>query len=546
MAVTSDALEQGRTAFEQRAWGEAFAALSVVDRDSPLDAHDLDRLARAAYLAGEDEASVEAWERAHHAFLADGEVPRAVRCAFWLGFGLMQRGEMARAGGWLARAQRLLDDTGEDAAEQGYLLVPVGLQQIMAGELASAYETFGRAEALGERFGDADLATLARHGQGRALIRRGDTAQGVALLDEAMVAITANEVSPIVAGTVYCSVIEACQEIFDLRRAQEWTQALTDWCATQPDLVPYRGQCLVHRSELLQLQGEWPDAMVEVERARDRLSDPPGQPAVGMAYYQQGELKRLRGEFAAAEEAYREASRFGRPPQPGMALLRLAQGRAEDAEAAIRHAVDEVEDPVARSRLVAGYVEIMLATGDVSAARAAVDELSEVAAELDAPLLSATSAYATGSVLLAEDDPAGALTTLRRAWRAWVDLDVPYEAARARVLIGVASHRLGDADTARLELDAARQVFDELGAKPDLARVERLARTASPEATGGLTRREVEVLRLVASGRTNREIAAALVISEKTVARHVSNIFTKLGVSSRSAATAYAYEHDLV
>ena len=357
---------------ERRDWGRAYEQLSAAAREETAAADDLERLATAAYLIGRDEESDDAWAHAHQEWLRAGDAPRAARCAFWLAFGLLLRGEEIRAGGWLGRAQRLLDDGRVDCPERGYLLVPVALA-VLDRDPPAAYASFAEAGEIGERFHEPDLITLGRLGCGQALVRAGKTTEGVALLDEAMVAVTADEVSARVAGIVYCAVLLECQNVFDLRRAGQWTAALTRWCDTQPDLVPYRGQCLVHRAELLQLHGDWPDALTEARQACLRLAD---RPASAVAYYQLAELHRLRGEFPAAEEAYREASRRGYSPQPGLALLRLAQGEVEAAAAAMRTVVDEARDRITRSHLLSAHVEVMLAAGDVAAARAASAEIA--------------------------------------------------------------------------------------------------------------------------------------------------------------------------
>jgi DNA-binding CsgD family transcriptional regulator/tetratricopeptide (TPR) repeat protein len=542
----AEMIDRGREAFGRQSWGDAFEQLSAADREAPLEPDDLERLAVAAYLLGRDEDSADIWARAYQEWARLGEVTRAARCAFWLAFGLVNKGELSRGGGWVNRAQRLLDERHTDCVEQGYLRYAVALRHAFEGDIAAAHPVFAQAAKIGDRFRTPELTALAQIGEGRCLIYLGEIAAGMALLDEAMVAVTVREISPIALGDSYCTVIEACQELFDLRRVREWTAALSHWCDSQPELVLYRGRCLIHRAETMLFQGAWADAMDEVQRACERLAQPPGQLAIGAAFYLRAELHRLRGEFVKAEEAYRQASQLGREPQPGLALLRLAEGQVDVADAAIRRALDEAQDPVTRSRVLAPYVEIVLAAGDVGAARAAADELSNIAAELTAPYLRAMSAHAGGSVLLAEGDPRAALTALRRAWVGWRELEAPREAARVRVLIGLACRALGDEDSAEMELDAARSVFQQLEAAPELVRVEELSRMATSRLPGGLSGREAQVLVLVATGKTNRAIAAELVISEKTVASHVSHIFTKVGLSNRAAATAYAYKNGLV
>lgn len=546
MTAAEDALREGRAAFDRGQWDAAWDRLSEAAREGSPGPEDLELLATAAYLVGRAEDSDDAWSRAHHDYLARGDVVPAARCAFWLGFLLLMAGERARGNGWVARARRLLDDATRDCVERGFLLLPRALRALGEGEPDRARAAFERASEIARRFDDADLLALSTMGRGQTLIRLGRVEDGAALLDESMVAVEAGELGPVVVGIVYCAVIETCREVFDLRRAQEWTAALSDWCASQPGLIPFRGQCLIRRAEILQLQGRWPEAMEEARRACDLLKGARGEAAAGDAFYRRAELHRLRGEDREAERCYRRASKWGRDLQPGLALLRLAQGRVADAEAAIRRVLAERSQPLARARVLPAAVEILLESGEVPEARAAAGELSEIAADRDAPLLDAAADRASGAVLLAEGEARAALESLRSARRKWDEIDAPYEAARVRVLIGLACRELGDDDTAEMELDAARWALDELGAEPELARIEILERGDAPDDRRGLTARELEVLRLVASGATNAAVGERLSISERTVERHVSNIFQKIGVSSRSAATAYAYEHDLV
>lgn len=537
--------EQGLESFRKQAWTDAFEQLSAADGADPLDPEDLISLAMTAYLIGRDDESIEVLTRAHQQAATAGDIPVAVRSCFWIGFQLIHRGDMAQAGGWFARGGRLLEESGVDCVERGYLLAPVALRDFYAGNFEAAFAVFNQAHEIGERFADIDLMTLAGMGRGRAMVGRGRTAEGITLLDEVMVDVTTGKVSATIRGLVYCAVISTCFETFDLRRAHEWTGALTRWCDAQPDLVPYHGQCLVHRSQIMQFRGEWPEAFEEAERARDRLLHAPDRGAAGLAFYELGELHRLRGDFKEAEDAYRESNRWGHEPQPGLAKLRLAQGEIEIAAGAIRRVVDEATDAFDRYRVVPAFVEIMLAHGDTAAAETGAEEMLEIAAQFDVPVLRATARHAHGAVLLAQGDDRAALLELRAALTIWQELEAPYEAARTRTLMGLACRSIGDRDTADLELDSARLVFEKLGALPDLARVEQLIGIKPPSPAEGLTGREIEVLALVATGKTNRDIASALFISDKTVARHVSNIFIKLGVKSRAAATAYAFKHNL-
>jgi ATP/maltotriose-dependent transcriptional regulator MalT len=542
-----DAVERARAAFQRRAWADARALLAGADVRAPLSADDLERLAIAAYLLGRDDESAHAWERAHRELLATGDVDGAARVACWLAFQLLLAGREAQAGGWYARASRLVEGGRRDCVACGYLLVPTALQALDDGDLVTARAHFTEAGRIAERFGDPDLLALSLLGRGQAALAHGDVEPGLTQLDEVMVAVTTGEVSAVPAGIVYCAVIDACIAAFDLRRAAEWTEALTRWCDDQPDLVPFRGQCLVHRSQILQAHGEWPAATVEAERACDRLSTPP-HPALGIAFYQQAELHRLRGEHAAAEQAYRLAGGHGRDPAPGSALLRLAEGRVDAAAAAIQRMADEAHDALVRPPVLAACAEIMVAAGDLDAARAAADELTEIAAARGGPVLAAMAGHATAAVLLADGQAAASLRSSRRSCAAWQSLAIPYESARARVLIARACSVLGDQDAADAEAEAARAVFDRLGARWDL---ERLADRSPARGGDGadpvlLTDREREVLRLVAAGRTNREIGVELFISEHTVARHLQNIYAKTGSPSRTSAAAYAFRHGLV
>jgi len=531
---------QARAAYGESSWLAAHDAFVRADEAEPLEPDDLELLSMSLLMLARDDEAVAVLERAHLEYTERGETLRAARSATWIGMNLAYRGLVGPATGWLGRAQRLLEAWPEQTAEHGLLMLPGVFQYEATGEFVQAAAVAREAAAIGERFGDPDLVAMALHAEGHMLVKAGRVREGLALLDESMVVVTTHDLLPFTVGIVYCGVILACSDAFEVARARQWTQALTAWKEQQPELVAFTGRCLVHRAELLQLGGSWADALEEARLAGARFGETMN-PAVGVAHYRQAELLRLQGEFGAAEAAYREASRFGWEPQPGLAQLRLAQGKTENALAAIRRATAEAGDPLKRAALLPAHAEIALAAGEVEEARTACLELRDLAQQYESEMLDAIVAQTEGAVALAGADARSALARLRHAQRIWLELDAPYEVARTRALIAKACTSLGDEEAGALEREAARELFERLGAAPDLARL-----STKPAAKHGLSVRELEVLRLVASGKSNREVAETLVISEHTVARHLQNIYAKLNVSSRSAATAFAFEHELV
>lgn len=543
---TACILERGREAYRNEAWADAYDGFRRADEAVRLEAEDLERFAASAYLVGRENDYLGILGRAHKAHTAAGDTPRAVRSAVWLGLVLAFRGETGPAGGWFGRANRLLLGRESACVEEGYLLVPLAEQHMHAGEAGTALSTARRAAEIADRFGDADLGACARHLQGRALLRLERIEEGLALLDEAMAAVTIGELSPIMTGLVYCSVIGACRQVYAFDHASAWTSALANWCAAQPQLLAFTTTCLVHRTEILRYCGAWDDALTEAGRVcapayENTDLQPPGQ-----AFYERAEVLRLRGEFLAAEREYRKANEYGFEPQPGLCLLRLAQGRTSDAVAGMRRVLDAAGQPLQRSRFLPAWAEIMLEAGQLEASRRAADELLEIADTLGMPVLEAIAARTCAAVALAEGNARSALDCASKALATWLRMEAPYEAARTRLLMGLACLSLGDKDGALLELDTARATLRRLGAAPDLARLEAQLGTADKPPAHGLTRRELEVVRLVAAGKTNRAIAGDLGVSVRTIDRHLENVFAKLDLPSRAAATAYAYRHNLV
>jgi len=527
-------------------WTETYAQLLKEDQEHTLEPDELETLALAAYLTGRDTESFQIFERAHQGYLDREKTKKAVRCAFWLGLMLMNAGERARSSGWLARGERLLNDgQNQDCAEKGMLLIPMALGELYSGNAHGAREIFEKVTRMGEQFHNADLITLGRLGLGQAMIQQGDLSNGIKLLDETMIALETEAVFPLVNGIVYCAVIETCRKVWDLDRAQEWTSALARWCDAQPDMVPFRGECLVRRAEIFQFHGEWPRALEESADACDLLTRHPGT-AAGEAYYRKAELLRLGGDLEKAENCYREAAKRGRNPQPGLALLRLAQGKSDAAETSIRNTLRETKDNKVRAELLPAVVSIMLAVNQIEEAHKAASELYDIASDYNAPYLLAMSACCMGSVFLVKGNVQPALEHLQKALKIWNSLNLPYESACARELKGLVYRKMKDKDNSEAELAAAKWVFEQLKAMPDLARVNRLLNGKGDLETHGLTLRELQVLSLVATGRTSKSIATELFISERTVDRHLSNIFNKLGVSSRVEATAFALTNKML
>ena len=463
-----DPLEHGRDCYGRRAWGDAYQALLCADQAAALQPDDLDRLATAAFLTGRDDEFQRLQERLHRLHADADDVARAARCAFWLALISLLRVERPVSECLDARGQRLVDD--HDCAERGYLCFAVAEQQLREGHADAAAATASQAAAIGESFREADLMAAARHVQGRALIDQGDVVAGLKRLDETMLAVVAGELSPIMTGLMYCSVIDTCRQVYALGRAREWTSAFSRVCDQQPEMVAFSWSCLVHRAEIMQLQGEWPDALTEACRlvsARSARSE--SRPAPPF-------INKPRSTGCAASLRRRKTpitprANCGCEPQPGLALLRLAQGRTDAACAAIRRLTSATSDRLRRARLLPAYLEIMLAS-EMWKKPAAPATSCGTGHAFDTDGLRAVVAQADGAIALVEGHAHAALDPLRCAFEQWQRLEAPYEAARVRVLIGHACRALGDEEAAALEHKAARSEFERLGAQPELARLD--------------------------------------------------------------------------
>jgi DNA-binding CsgD family transcriptional regulator len=532
---------QARELHAQSRWAEACLQFAAADRAEQLDADDLERYAEAAQILGRGDEAIQLLRRAFNLRIAAREVDRAIVSAFWLFQALIINAEFARARGWAAQVRRSMPDV-----DNGWFLFTEAYFLIAAGDYDQAAQLLARAAAMGSRSRETDLIAFATTVWGRALIKAGRLEEGLSRLDEAMLPVVERDTSPRATSMMYCSAIATCHEAREFGRAREWTHALGAWLDSLPRLGgAYFGNCRIYRAYLMCLSGSWREALDEVAFVCDDLSGNYGQLVAGHAHYQLAEIHRLLGH-PEAESSYRRAAELGGQTQPGLSLLRLTQGEVDKALLGIRRALAETPGQLERLDLLPAAVTVMLAAGDIDAARQATDELTTTAAVYTTPGVQAELAAARGAVALGDGDPATALPLLRSAARFWREIYAPHAVATVSVLIGLACRAVGDEDAAQVELEFARSTFARLGARPDLQRVEELLHPTQAFGPSGLSAREVEVLRLVAAGRTNHAIAIELFVSERTVHRHISNIFDKLGVHSRTAAASYAIQHHIV
>ncbi len=533
-------IQAARDAYERSAWADATELFLSADAESALEVEDLEALVWAAGVSANDRVMLATLERvyAHHS--ADENHEQSARAAFWCGLRNMLIGEVGLGSGWLQRAAKHAEQTPPDCVQRGYLLLPQVYMHRGKGAYEAAIEVADKAIAIGENGDEPDLIAMAGSMKGGILFRLGRIDEGYIPIDEAMLLANSQRLSPVVSGVVYCEVVTSCCRVLEMVRAREWTAILSDWCRRNPQAKAFNGVCQVHRAEVLQLEGNWSEAFAEAERAGHGLSGTAEQTATANAAYRRGEILRLRGDFDKSYDEYRLAGEIGIDPQPGLALLRLAQGRHEEAAAAMRRALETAPDLPRKTALLPAGIEIFIARGDLDAAERLCGELSDIADIFGTEILARVADQGRGSLALARGEFGHAVAVLNRARRYWSEFGAPYLVARLRVDIARGYAELGDSESAEREFEAAGKIFRDLGAAPDLARIGEIWTGSKSPGVDDLTTRERQVLSLVAEGGTNREIAEELSLSPKTVNRHVENILGKLGVSSRAAAVAKA------
>ena len=483
-------LERAREALASRRWLEAIELLPEVDAEGGAEPADLDAWGEAAWWAGRLGLAIELRERAFAAHLAAGDHRHAAGTALALANDYSHRLESAIASGWVRRAERLLSELPE-SPEHGYLERARINAALGRGDLGLALEIAERLLGIGLRLRDPDLEALALQDKGRILVAAGRVSEGLALLDEAVVAAVSGEVAPYTAAVVYCNATVACGDLTDYRRASEFAEVAKRWCDRQ-EISGFPGMCRVRRVEIMRLGGAWAEAEAEARRACAELEDFCLDYA-GEGFYQIGEIRLRVGDLEGAEEAFTHAHGLGRDPQPGLSLLRFAQGRTDAAAATLaRTLADPALPPLRRARLLPAEVELAIAVGDVERAETAAAELERIASEYGTHVLRASASTALGQVSLARGAFGPAIEALREAVRTWQATDAPYEAARARVSLAEAFLGSGDRDEATMELGAAVAAFERLGAGPEAAKATALLRSAgAPVASGAEARRAV-------------------------------------------------------
>ncbi len=475
-ASTADPLGVAREAAARHAWREARAAYAEVD-SADLQPEDLELFGSAAWWTGKLDEAIALRERSYAAFSATGATVDASRLALALADDHLGRGAFAVSQGWFATAERLLEGQPE-SREHATLTAMQGLAALhVEGDLPKALQLFDAAHELGRRVGDRNTQVLALVGKARALVLSGEVEQGLVLHDETTAAAVCGELEPFATGIAYCATISTCQDIGDYRRAAEWTEEANRWC-DRLDVSGFPGVCRLHRAEIMRLRGDWPEAEEQAVAACAELHDFDRTITAG-GYYEIGEIRRRRGDFAAAEEAYRTADELGRDPQPGLALLRLAEGKVGNAAAALARALQEQPKPVKRLRLLPAQVEVSIAAGDLSGARTAAAEIEEIVdaykvGDRRTEAFDALVHLARGQITLAEGDAPAAAELLRQARDEWQGIGAPYETAQARLLLGLAFRRAGDEHAAVAELEPALAAFERLGARLDQERAQEL------------------------------------------------------------------------
>jgi class 3 adenylate cyclase len=467
--IQESPLQSGRAAAARHAWREAYGLLQEADGAGDLTPDDLSALGEAAWWLGRLEESIAVRQRAYAAYLAQGDKRTAAVMALTLANDHWGKLDHSMGAGWFGKGERLLADEPE-CAEQGWLSMMNSFAALQAGNYAETLVSADETLDIGTRFGDRDLQAFGLVLKGCALVALGNVHEGLPLLDEATVAAVSGELRPYSTGMIYCVAITATSKLSDYSRSGQWTEASKRWCDRQ-SIAGFPGICRVHRAEIMRLRGFWSEAEQEARRALSEL-EPFNLMLAAEGFYELGEVRLRMGDLDGAQEAFRQAHQLGHDPQPGLALVRLAQGNVKAARSSLHRALDDrdTEDRLHRMKLLPAQVEVELAAGDIEAARVAVTEMDEITATYSGDVFQALALWARGALQLAEGDNASAVRTSRQSWRLWTKADLPYEAARARLTLGVALRADGDEDGAQLEIGAARSSFEKLGATLDLRR----------------------------------------------------------------------------